>query len=76
MTETEPWGVPSIHDAAARRLVMLRDGRTGTLIHVPGGRHRAGSSPGTRARVRLPTGAWLSCDVDDLAVVPEERAEP
>lgn len=57
-----------VWDAEMRRLaaaggdVRLGDGRTGRLRFWPS----AGSRAGLRARVVLPSGAWLSVDADQI----------
>ena len=61
----------SIADAAARRLVRLPDGRTARLVGVPGGRKW---KLGTKARVQIEGGAFLSAEVTDLVVIDEEAA--
>jgi hypothetical protein len=57
--------------AAARAVVCLPDGRTANLVFVPGDNRRG--SPGTKARVRLPGGKYLSVKVTDLTLHPDER---
>lgn len=67
--------------AKARGLVRLPDGGTARLYYVPGTRpskreriegERRVRKSGDKARVLLPSGAWLSLDVSDLAVILDE----
>lgn len=69
---------PTIGDAAARRAVRLRDGRTARLVQVPppgpprtpeeaaGRRHK-----GAKARVLLPSGSYLSVPLGELTLLPD-----
>lgn len=57
-------------DAAARVPVRLPDGRTARLISVPGPtNHRR---VGGKARVILPSGAYLSVPVGELVALPAD----
>lgn len=52
-------------DAKARRAVRLPDGRVATLFSLPA----AGWKQGTRARVRLTSGTFLSVDPASLTLI-------
>lgn len=77
---TDPSLIPTLSDAVGRRAVRLPDGRSARLVAVPppgpprtpeeaAGRGRSGS----KARVLLPSGAYLSIPLNDLVLLPEER---
>jgi len=60
---------PTAADAKRRALVRLPSRAVGELVYMPVDDRRTGTSKGTRARVRLSSGRFLSVDVGDLALV-------
>lgn len=62
---------PTFTDAKARAVVVLADGRSARLVSLPGPRRR---KTGARARVQLPSGAFLSVPVDSIVLADEAVA--
>lgn len=60
----------SYHDAAIKATVRLPSGQTGTLRYVPEVGHKTRRG-GARAKVELPSGAWVSVPPDDLEVLTD-----
>ena len=58
---------PTVADAARRAVVRIPDGRTARLHSVPGPNRT--TSLGRKARVELPSGAFISINHDDLEVI-------
>lgn len=55
---------PTPADAMNRAQVRLADGRRGSLVYVPGRSPRSGA----RCRVQLDGGAFVSVDVEEVAL--------
>lgn len=71
---------PTANDAKERRLVRrVSDGKIGTLVYFPIPeeiRVSPKGKGGSRARVRLASGAMISVDVEDLELLPTAVAVP
>lgn len=61
--------IVSVGHAAARGLVRLADGRTARLVRWPASAPIGRRSKGEKARVQLPSGAYLSVPIELLELI-------